>query len=128
MNFEEILKVGETNIKEYIVKQEDTADYIGNKGVTMLSTPAMIKYMEKTAACIVEYELPENYRPVGTKIKVSHINPTPVNTKFTVKATLTAIEGKKLYFDVEAFYNNCKVGFGQYEQHIINLEKFLRNS
>jgi fluoroacetyl-CoA thioesterase len=125
MNVSAFLKVGETYIEEYIVKREDTADFIGNKGVTMLSTPAMIKFMEDTAAHIVFEKMPENYRPVGTKIDVEHINPTPIDMKVKVKATLTAIEGKKLCFDVEAFNKKCKIGFGQYEQHVINLEDFL---
>lgn len=125
MDINALLKVGETNVKEYLVKQEDTAEYIGNKGVTMLSTPAMIRFMEDASAQIVFNNMPKNCRPVGTKINVEHINPTPVNTKVTVKATLTAIKGKKLCFAVEAFNKKCKIGFGEYEQHIIVLEDFL---
>lgn len=109
MDINALLKVGETNVKEYLVKQEDTAEYIGNKGVTMLSTPAMIRFMEDASAQIVFNNMPKNCRPVGTKINVEHINPTPVNTKVTVKATLTAIKGKKLCFAVEAFNKKCKI-------------------
>lgn len=125
MNLNTLLKVGQTHIKEFIVKEEDTAEFIGNKDVAMLSTPSMIKFMEVTAAQIVVDNIPENYRPVGTKIVVDHINPTPVHMKVTVKATLTAIEGKKVCFNVEALNKNCKIGFGTYEQHIINLDNFL---
>ena len=128
MNLDTILNVGETYIREYLVKSEDTADSIGNKGVTMLSTPAMIRFMEATAGHIVFSRLPENYRPVGTKIDIEHINPTPIGMKVTVKATLTAIEGKKLHYDVEAFNEKCKIGFGIIEQHVINLEGFLNKN
>ena len=69
--------------------------------------------------------MPENYRSVGTKINVEHINPTSINSKVTVKATLVAIEGRKLSYTVEAFNEKCKIGFGIYEQHIINLGNFL---
>jgi predicted thioesterase len=51
-----------------------------------------------------------------------------VNTKVTVKATLIALEGKKLIFDVETFNEKCKVGFGKYEQHIIDLDDFLNKN
>lgn len=125
MNFNDFLKVGETSVNEYMVKPENTADSIGNKGVTVLSTPSMIGFMEKTAANIIIDNIPENYRPVGTKINVEHINSTPVNTKVTVKATLIAVEGRKVRYNVEAFNEKCKIGFGTYEQHIINLENFL---
>ncbi len=125
MNFDNLLKVGEIFVNEYIVKPENTADFIGNKGVTVLSTPSMIGFMEDTAAHIVINNMPENYRPVGTKIDVEHISSTPVNMKVTIKATLTAIEGKKLRYNVEAFNEKCKIGFGTYEQHVINLGNFL---
>jgi len=125
MNFNTLLKVGETLFNEYMVKPEDTADFIGNKGVTTLSTPSMIGFMEATATHLVIDNIPANYRPVGTKINVEHINPTPVNMKVTVKATLIAIEGNKLSYNVEAFNEKCKIGFGTYEQHVINLGNFL---
>jgi fluoroacetyl-CoA thioesterase len=125
MNFNDLLKVGDTNINEYMVKLENTADFLGNEGVTVLSTPSMIGFMESTATQIVTHKIPRNYRPVGTKIDIEHINSTPMNTKVTIKATLIAIEGRKLHFDVEAFNERCKIGFGKYEQHIINLNDFL---
>lgn len=125
MNLENLLKIGETNINEYIVNPENTADYIGNDGVRVLSTPSMIEFMEATAAGIVLPKLPDGYRPVGTKINIEHSNPTPLNAKVSVKATLVGLEGRKLVFYVEAFNEKCRIGFGEYEQHIINLDKFL---
>lgn len=128
MDLNEILKVGETHTDEYIVKPEDTADFIGNTGVTMLSTPVMIKFMETTATHLAINNIPKNYRPVGTKIYVDHVNATPVDMKVIVKATLVAIEGRKLRYYVEAFNETCKIGFGTYEQYIINLENFLNKN
>lgn len=125
MDFNTFLKVGQMFVKEYIVKMEHTADFIGNTGVNVLSTPSMIGFMEDTASHIVTDKIPENYRPVGTKINIEHINSTPVNMKVTVKATLIAIEGKKFRYNVEAFNEKFKIGFGIYEQCIINLTKFL---
>jgi len=125
MNFNGILEIRESLVKEYIVKSENTADFIGNKGITVLSTPSMIGFMEDTALHVVRDKIPCEYAIVGTKINVEHINSTPSNMKVTVKATLTAIEGRKLRYDVEAFNEKCKIGFGIYEQHIINLDEFL---
>ena len=84
MDCNTILELGETVFKEYIVKETDSADYIGNKGVTVLSTPAMIKYIELAAASIVFERLPEGHRPVGTKINVKHVNSAPVGEKIKV--------------------------------------------
>lgn len=124
-DFSTVLETGKTHIKEFTVKSEDTADYLGNNGITMLSTPAMIKYMEQAASYPVFKLLPDNFRPLGTKIDIEHINPTPVNSKIIVKSTLIAIEGNKLRYYVEAFNQNNKIGFGIYEQHIMDLEDFM---
>ena len=128
MNLNEVLKVGESLVNEYIVKPEDTADFIGNTGVIMLSTPVMIKFIEATSTNLVIDNIPKNYRPVGTKIDVNHINATPVGMKVIVKTTLIAIENRKLRYYVEAFNETCKIGFGIYEQHVINLENYLNKS
>lgn len=128
MTLNTLLKIGETLVNEYIVKPEDTADFIGNKGVIMLSTPSMICFMEDTATHLVIDNIPENYRTVGTKINVEHINPTPANMRVTIKATLIAIEGRKLRYNMEAFNEKCKIGFGIYEQYVIKLGDFLSNN
>lgn len=124
MDCSTILKTGETVSRGYIVGQTDTADYLGNNGVTVLSTPAMISYMEKTAAGTVLERLPEGFRPVGTRIDVRHINPTPIGGKITVNAVVKSIDGRKVVFDVEAFYEEVKIGYGEYELHVIDLNKF----
>lgn len=125
MNFSDILIIGDFNINEYLVKLEHSAHFIGNEGVTVLSTPSMIGFMEDTAAKLLKGKLPENYRPVGTKVEIEHINSTDVNSKVTVKATLVGVEGRKLRFDVEAYNESSKIGFGKYGQRIIDLDKFL---
>lgn len=125
MDFNEMFKVGETLISEYTVEPENTAAHIGNVGVHVLSTPSMIKFMETTCAKIIFEKIPENYRPVGSKINIDHINSTPLHMKVTVKSTILAVEGRKLRFDVEAFNEKSKIGLGIIEQHIINMDDFL---
>jgi len=119
-----IIKIGEKMSEEFIVEEKDTADYLGNKGVTVLSTPAMIYYMERTASSVVFERAPENYRPVGTRIDVRHINPTPVGGRITVNAAVKAVDGNKVTYDVEAFYGDVKIGYGEYEIHVIDLNRF----
>lgn len=128
MDFNELFKSNKSQTSEFTVEAQDTADFIGNTGIMMLSTPSMIKFMEITAAQIVFDKLPENYRLVGTKVDIKHINPTPVDSKIKVKAILTSIDGSKLSYDVEAFNDKCKIGFGTYEQHIIEVDKFLNGN
>ena len=121
MDLNTLLKIGETRVNEYIVNAENTAAFLGNKDINVLSTPSMISFMEITAKDLVIDKLPENFRVVGTKVNINHINPTPMNAKVIVEATLMDIEGSKLHFIVEAFNETCRIGFGDYEQQVIQL-------
>lgn len=126
MNLENILKVGMKNEREFTVSYEDTAEYIGNPGVKMLSTPAMMKYMELTSGDIVFPHLPTTHNPVGTMVYIKHLASTPVDAKVLVKSTLSEIDRKRLTFQVEAYYGEILVGSGSYEQFIVELENFMK--
>lgn len=126
MNLENILKVGMKNNREFIVSYEDTAEYIGNPGVKMLSTPAMMAYMELTSGDIVFPNIPKNYNPVGTMVCIKHLASTPINEKVVVYSTLIEIDRRRLTFQVEAYYGEILIGSGSYEQFVVELERFMK--
>ena len=61
---------------------------------------------------------------VGTHIDVSHEAATPPGLEVTATVELTAIEGRKLTFTVEAHDGIDLISKGRHERHIINKEKF----
>lgn len=124
MDCSAILKLGETVSKEYIVEETDSANHLGNEGITVLSTPAMIKYMELTAAGIVFERVSKKYTPVGTRINIKHINPAPVGEKITVEAVVNRIDGPKVTFDVKVLNKESSVGYGECTFHVVGLDKF----
>jgi len=119
------LEVGIVNEKEFTVREEDTASFLGSGAVAVLSTPAMIMMMENTARLAVEDKLPEGYTTVGTRVDVAHLHPAPIGAKIRVFAKLIKQEGRKLVFTVEAYWNDKKIGEGTHERYIVNREKFL---
>jgi len=115
-------------IKEsfFVVRKEDTATFLGSGDINVLSTPAMIAMMENTARLLVqEYLNPEN-TTVGIRVNVSHLKAAPEGAKIRVIAKLTNIEGRKLIFDVDAYWNDIKIGTGEHERFIVNRERFLK--
>lgn len=119
------LKLGMKTSRKFKVVYEDTADYIGNPGVVMFSTPAMIKYMELTSGDMVFPHLPEGHNPVGTRVCISHLAPTPIGAEVTVKSTLVDMDRSRLTFQVEAWYGESLIGAGSYEQFIVELDRFM---
>jgi predicted thioesterase len=119
------LKEGLEGISEKIVTEDDTAAKFGSGGVYVFATPMMIGLMENAALNAVDKELPEGYSTVGIHVDIKHLAATPMGVKVTAKAVLEKIEGKKLYFKVESYDEQKKIGEGTHTRYIINKEEFL---
>lgn len=61
---------------------------------------------------------------VGTHIDISHEAATPPGLEVTATVELTAVEGKKLTFSVEAHDGIDLISRGRLERFIINKERF----
>ena len=63
---------------------------------------------------------------LGTHINVSHSAATPEGLEVTVKVRLTAVEGKKLSFEVEAHDGIDLISKGTHERFVVSKEKFVK--
>jgi fluoroacetyl-CoA thioesterase len=103
----------------------DTASVYGSGLLDVLSTPAMIAFMEQTAMKAVEACLNDGEGTVGTEVSVKHIKATRVGQDVTCTAILQEVNGKRLLFHVEASDDDGKIGEGMHERFIIENEKFM---
>lgn len=121
------IKMLETGIKghqEITVTEELTAKSMGSGVMDVFATPAMLALMEKTAFTSVMPHLNEGCGSVGTKVEIEHVASSPVGMKITCDSELTAIEGRKLVFKVEAYDSKGLIGKGIHERFIVENEKF----
>jgi len=119
------IKAGISLIEEHEVKPEHAAKHVGSGEVEVLSTPSMIAFMERTALKCVQKHLPEGYTTVGTRVDVRHLKPAPIGAKVTVEAKLIEVDGRKLKFEVKAYWKGAVIGEGNHERYVVNIEKFL---
>jgi predicted thioesterase len=117
------LQVGLTCSDEYTVTEEYTAKHISSDA-PVLSTPAMILFMERTSMRCAQQYLPEPYTTVGVSVNVRHLNPAPLGGVVRVVSRLVSVEGRRLVFEVKAYYRDTLVGEGIHERFIVNREKF----
>ncbi len=108
------------------VTHENTAASVGAGGVEVFGTPMMIALMENAAWRAVVDNLDEGDVTVGTVVHVRHLAATPVGQQVRATAELIEIEGRRLVFNVEAYDENRKIGEGQHERFIVNLERFIQ--
>ena len=109
------------------VTHENTAASVGAGGVEVFGTPMMIALMENAAWRAVVDKLDEGDVTVGTAVHVRHLAATPLGQQVRATAELIEIDGRRLVFNVEAYDENRKIGEGQHERFIVNLERFIQS-
>lgn len=120
-----MLKEGLTFTSKTTVTDALTAKALGSGDMDVLATPAMVALMENAAMMAVAAELPEGMTTVGGHIETSHLRPSKVGAEIEAKAVLEKIDGKKLFFAVEAMQDGNVIGQGKHLRFIVDRDKFL---
>lgn len=122
------LKEGTSFIKVLKVTENETAIKMGSGDLEVYATPAMIALMENAAKTLVIDELPNGYTTVGIEMNVKHIKSSPIGANIQCKATLTKVDNKKLFFDVDAKDDEGTIGKGSHVRYIVNAEDFMKKT
>ncbi|MBS1217793.1 MAG: thioesterase [Proteobacteria bacterium] len=123
MNLDAI-KTGLHGATEIMVGTRDTAPHVGSGKIKVLATPVLVMLLEEAALNAVEGLLPAGLQTVGTRLDVSHTAATPVGMRVYAYAELTRVEGRKLTFRVWADDEVERIGQGEHERIIVNVERF----
>ena len=84
--------------------------------------------MEKASCAAIAAGLEPGQTSVGTSLDVRHVAATPMGKQVRAAAELTAVEGRKLTFCVEAYDEHGKIGEGTHVRFIVDAEKFLQKA
>lgn len=107
------------------VTAEKTAAAMGSGDLPVFATPAMVALMEHAAMTAVAGELPEGSTTVGSEMNTTHLKPSGLGAEITATAVLTAVEGRKLTFNVGARDAEGLIGEGIHVRYIVDREKFM---
>jgi fluoroacetyl-CoA thioesterase len=110
---------------EHMVSDDDTASRWGSGLVPVFSTPALVGLMESAAVQALIGSLAPGQTTVGGHIDVQHLAATPIGMQVRVRAELTAVEGRKLFFTIQAWDAVEKIGEAKHERFIVDEVKFL---
>lgn len=110
---------------EHTVTYADTASHWGSGGLPVFSTPALVGLMESAAVIALTGHLPPGQTTVGGHIDVRHLAATPVGMQVRAKAELTAIEGHKMIFKIQAWDDVELIGEADHDRFVIDEAKFV---
>ena len=112
-----------TSLKRRIeIDRNRTIDFMGDE-LRVYSTPSMVSDMEYTCRDLIMDHAEEDEDSVGTHVSVDHLAPTLLGMWVDVTATVTAVEGSRISFDVEVRDTIEQIGHGQHIHFMINKEK-----
>lgn len=120
------METGLSYTSTLLVADANTAARMGSGDLPVLATPAMMCLMENAAMKAVAQALPEGTTTVGASISSSHLSPTAVGQTVCAKAILTAVEGRKLTFDISTTdEKGTLIGKGTHVRYIVDRDRFL---
>ena len=110
------LAPGLTGRREVLVCEHNVAPHVAK-----LSTPSMIRAMEQASQRAILDHLPAEQSTVGFEVNVRHVAGADIGATVVAVAELERIDGRWLYFKVEAFDGDRTIGVGTHRRAIITL-------
>jgi len=104
--------------------QDDSARRFYPHLPDVFATPCLGGLMERVSAELINEHLNPGEQSVGVSMNLKHTAATPLGMKVRVRTEVTAVEGRKLTFKLEAFDEVEKIGEATHERFIIVADKF----
>ncbi|MBZ5580051.1 MAG: thioesterase family protein [Acidobacteriia bacterium] len=118
------IPIGTTGESKTRVTSDIAISFMGVEDARVLSTPEMIRLMERTCRNTVLPLLDTGHDTVGTHVNVYHRAAAPLGTSVTFRAEVLAVEAQRIQFRVEAVTERETIGEGTHERFIVNVAKF----
>ena len=113
--------------KDYWVTEEVTIKFMGSEVIPVLSTPALIMWLEMASREAAQPLLDSGEETVGINVQVKHLAPTPLGIKVRVKTKIVTVDGRRFCFTVEAFDEFGKIAEGSHERVRVLVSKFAKS-
>ena len=108
-----------------VVGPENTAVTVGSGSLPIFSSPSMVALAEQAAVSAIQAFLPLGTTTVGMSISMKHLAATPVGHNIQAEAVVTAVEGRRIEFQVKVFDEREKIGEGHHERFVLEAESFM---
>ncbi len=89
----------------------------------VFATPMMITAMENAALNAVRDYLDKGESAVGTAVDIRHLAATPVGHRVTAEATVTKVDGRRIWFEVSARDETEEIGNGTHERMVVDMAR-----
>lgn len=124
MNASDIIRTGLAAERIITITHDMTVQHFVPTMPAVYATPMMILHMEMTSGDAIAAQLPPGYVTVGTAVDIRHLAATPVGRCVRVTSTVTQVGRKTVWFAVEAWDGERKIGDGRHARGLVDATDF----
>ena len=121
------LQIGNVGELTWIVDPTMTITLGSLPQATVFSTPNMVMLMERAAREALRPFIEEGEETVGIEVQVEHLGPAVLGDTVKGVAKVTAIEGRRVSFDVQCLAGTREIGRGKHRRAVVQLARLLEN-
>jgi fluoroacetyl-CoA thioesterase len=106
--------------------EDDSAAVVGNTNVDVVATTSLILFLEAVAAELIDDCCEAGEISVGSAVNVRHLAAAPIGAKIKATAKVTAVQGRRIDFAVEAHHGRKTLMIGTHQRVVVNQERFMK--
>jgi len=111
-----------TTSRSIEVDKPRTIDFMGEE-LRVYATPELVRDIEMTCREMLLEHLDDEEDSVGTRVEIDHTGATLLGMNVTIAATITAVEGRAVSFEVTASDDLEQVATAKHNRFIVHKGK-----
>ena len=120
----ESLRPGVSRISRIEIDRDRTIGFMGEEG-RVYATPRLVHDIEHTCRDLILEHADANEDSVGIDVSIRHLAPTLLGMTVEITATVSAVEGRKVTFEIAAKDNLEPICAGSHNRFVVDKAKTL---
>jgi predicted thioesterase len=118
------LRPGISKVKRFSVDRDRTISFMGEEG-RVYATPNLVRDMEHTCRDLLMEHADDGEDSVGVEIAMRHLAATLPDMEVEITATVKAVDGRRVTFELEAKDEIEQIGAGSHTRFVVDVAKTL---
>lgn len=118
----ESLRPGVSRVGRIEVGRDRTIGFMGEEG-RVYGTPYLVRDIEMTCRQLILDHGDAGEDSVGTDVAIKHLAPTLLGMSVEITVTVTAVEGRKITFEVSAKDDMDQICTGTHGRFVVDVDK-----
>lgn len=116
------LSVGVAKTVKIAVDRDRTISFMGEEG-RVYATPSLVRDVEHACRDLIMEHADPGEDSVGMEISVQHLAPTLLGMQVEITATVAAVEGRKISFEISATDDVEPIGKAKHTRFVVDVNK-----